>query len=55
MFWFRPDALDGLFAKQFRFEDFADEDGQLNGALVLAIERRFCHFAQGAGYRSIIL
>jgi len=55
MCYFKPPALKGLFSKGLRFEDFPEENGQLDGTLAHAIERSFCYFAQAAGYKTVIV
>lgn len=50
MFWFRPAALEPLFALGFRSADFEPEAGQLDGTLAHAIERIFPLAVSRAGY-----
>lgn len=52
MFWFRPEALEKLFAKEWKYEDFPKEPNQTDGTLLHAVERIYPYVAQEAGYYS---
>ena len=53
MFWFRPRAMQKLFAYPWRREDFPEEpSSETDGNIMHAIERIFPFVAQDAGYYS---
>lgn len=51
MFWFRPEALNGLMRLDLTSSDFSMEMGQLDGTMAHAIERMFCVVAEKNGYK----
>lgn len=51
-FWFRPKALEAMFANDWDWEDFPPEPLGGDGTISHAIERSHCYVAQGAGYFS---
>jgi lipopolysaccharide biosynthesis protein len=50
MFWCRTDALRGLLDMKLQFEDFPEENGQVDGTMAHAIERSFLYSAEARGY-----
>ncbi len=50
MFWARSDALRRLLALNLSFDDFDEEQGQVDGTLAHAIERSYLLFCEAAGY-----
>lgn len=55
MFWFRPKALAPLFNAGFAFEDFPEEEGQMNDTLAHAIERLFFYIPKCTGHTHEII
>ncbi len=49
MFWAKSRALKPLLDLELRFEDFPEEDGQIDGTLAHAIERSFVFLTEAAG------
>ncbi|ANN69088.1 rhamnan synthesis F family protein [Bordetella bronchialis] len=50
MFWARTEALRPLLDLQLGFDDFDEEQGQIDGTLAHAVERAFLYALEGAGY-----
>lgn len=50
MFWFRPKAMQVLFKKDWKYEDFPQEPNKNDGTLLHAIERLYPFAVQQAGY-----
>jgi lipopolysaccharide biosynthesis protein len=50
MFWARREALDPLFKAGLRYEDFEEENGQVDGTLAHAVERCLVYVTQSAGF-----
>lgn len=50
MFWFRPQALNGLLDRGWTYEDFPTEPNKIDGTLLHFIERSYCYVAQSNGY-----
>lgn len=50
MFWFRPEAMRPLFAKEWKYEDFPKEPNKVDGTLLHAVERLYPFAVQEAGY-----
>ena len=50
MFWARSDAIRQMFTKGPSLEDFPEENGQLDGTVMHAIERSWCLLARANGY-----
>lgn len=50
MFWFRPEAMKPLYAKDWEYEDFPPEPNKIDGTLLHAIERIYPFIVQEAGY-----
>lgn len=50
MFWFRPKAMQPLFAKDWQYEDFPPEPNNIDGTLLHAIERIYPFVVQQAGF-----
>jgi lipopolysaccharide biosynthesis protein len=50
MFWCRTDALKPLLDLRMTYEDFPEEQGQIDGTLAHAIERAFLYSLEGAGF-----
>lgn len=53
MFWARTDAIKPLFDLKLSYNDFAKEEGQIDGTLAHAIERIFCFLVKAKGYNYI--
>ena len=53
MFWGRSEALKSLLDLKLSFDDFPEEDGQIDGTLAHAIERSFLFFIEVAGFKWI--
>ncbi|MFO1150490.1 MAG: rhamnan synthesis F family protein [Alsobacter sp.] len=51
MFWARPQALRPLLDLRLGWEEFPDEQGQIDGTLAHAIERLLYYCCEAAGYR----
>jgi len=51
MFWFRPEAFEPLVALDLSVDDFAPEQGQVDGTLAHAMERFFGMLVAQTGYR----
>ena len=53
MFWARTDAVRQMFDVSLgpAYEDFPEEQGQLDGTVMHAIERVWCYLARANGYR----
>lgn len=51
MFWARCEALELLLDLDLKFEDFPEEQGQIDGTLAHAIERAFVFLAEAGGRR----
>ena len=52
MFWFRPKALNKLFAYDWAYDDFPKEPNAYDGTLLHAVERIYPFVAQDAGFYS---
>lgn len=50
MFWFRPEAMKPLYAKDWEYEDFPPEPNKIDGTLLHAIERIYPFVVQESGY-----
>ena len=50
MFWFKPKALARLLNSGLTFDDFPEEQGQVDGTTAHAIERAFLFIAEAEGY-----
>lgn len=50
MFWFRPEAMKPLYAKNWEYEDFPPEPNKIDGTLLHAVERIYPFIVQEAGY-----
>jgi lipopolysaccharide biosynthesis protein len=50
MFWARREALDPLFEADISYEQFEEENGQIDGTFAHAIERSLLYVAQAAGF-----
>ncbi|TPL80666.1 hypothetical protein FJ948_28705 [Mesorhizobium sp. B2-3-12] len=50
MFWGRSAAIRPLLDLGLTFDEFPEEDGQVDGTLAHAIERSYLHFAECAGF-----
>ena len=50
MFWFRPKAMQPLYAKDWEYNDFPPEPNGIDGSLLHAIERIYPFIVQQAGY-----
>ena len=50
MFWFRPKAMQPLYAKDWEYNDFPPEPNKIDGSLLHAIERIYPFIVQQAGY-----
>lgn len=55
MFWARVDALRPLFNAGFKIEEFAEENGQIDGTLAHCIERLFVLTTHKSGFKAAIL
>lgn len=51
MFWGRSDAIRPILQLNLKFEDFPEENGQIDGTLAHAIERSLLFFAESAGFK----
>lgn len=51
MFWCRTQALAPLLGLHLKFDDFPEEQGQVDGTLAHAVERAFLYSIEGAGYK----
>jgi hypothetical protein len=51
MFWCRTQALAPLLSLHLKFDDFPEEQGQVDGTLAHAVERAFLYSIEGAGYK----
>lgn len=51
MFWARTKAVKDLFDGNLTYDDFPQEQGQLDGTLMHAVERSWCKVAAFNGYR----
>lgn len=49
-FWFRPKAMQLLYAKDWEYEDFPEEPNNIDGTILHAIERLYPICVQAAGY-----
>lgn len=49
-FWFRTKALQPLYAKDWKYEDFPEEPNGTDGTILHAIERIYPYVVQSAGY-----
>ena len=52
MFWGRTKAVYQVFSSNFTIDDFPEEEGQLDGTIMHAIERCWCIVAENNGYES---
>lgn len=50
MFWFRPQALNGLLDRKWEYEDFPPEPNKIDGTILHYIERSYCYVAQANGF-----
>ena len=50
MFWFKPAAVLPILESGLTFEDFPEENGQVDGTLAHAIERIFLYVAESRGF-----
>ncbi|QIJ76264.1 hypothetical protein GU700_17745 [Methylobacterium sp. NI91] len=50
-FWGRSEALRELLNLKLDWSDFPDEEGQIDGTIMHAIERSILYFAERSGYR----
>lgn len=50
MFWFRPCAMERLYAQDWNYQDFPKEPNKIDGTLLHAIERIYPFVVQEAGY-----
>ncbi|MEN5103934.1 rhamnan synthesis F family protein [Brucella anthropi] len=50
MFWARSQAIQYILGLNLDFDDFPEEDGQIDGTLAHAIERSLLFFVEKAGY-----
>lgn len=50
MFWFRVEAMEKLFSKKWKYEDFPKEPNKVDGTVLHGIERLYPFVAQDAGY-----
>lgn len=50
MFWFKPEALNALFAADWDYEDFPEEPNGYDGTLLHAIERIYPYVVQHEGF-----
>ncbi len=55
MFWARTEAVYQVFSSNLTIEDFPNEEGQLDGTIMHAIERSWCIVAESNGYESKML
>lgn len=53
MYWFRPQALDALFAHDFRWTDFPEEPNYADGDLPHILERLVVYAAHARGYVTV--
>ena len=53
MFWGRVSALKQIFNQQFTLNDFPEEQGQIDGTMMHAIERSWCHLAKYNGFTTM--
>lgn len=54
-FWAKTDALKPLFDREFRIEDFPEEQGQTDGTLAHVIERSTSLISKNRGYHDAIV
>ena len=54
-FWFRPEAMKLLYAKDWQYEDFPPEPNKTDGTILHACERIYSLSVQAAGYYPGIL
>lgn len=52
MFWGRVEAVKNIFEYNFKYKDFPEEIGQLDGTIMHAIERSWCKIAKINGYKN---
>lgn len=50
MFWFRPEALRPLYAKNWEYSDFPPEPNNTDGTILHAVERAYGYVTQSQGY-----
>lgn len=55
MFWFRPEALKSLYAKDWDYIDFPDEPNAEDGTILHAIERIYPFIVQSEGFYPAIV
>lgn len=55
MFWARTESVKQLFTNNFSIYDFPEEQGQVDGTIMHAVERVWFHLAAYNGYRSIFV
>lgn len=53
MYWGRSNAIRDILDLHLNYDDFPEEDGQIDGTLAHAIERSLLLFAENAGYQWI--
>lgn len=51
MFWGRVEAVKNIFEYGFKYKDFPEEQGQLDGTIMHAVERSWCKIAKANGYK----
>lgn len=55
MLWVRVDAVKQLFENNLKWSDFPEENGQMDGTLMHAIERAWNYIAMANGYTKLIV
>lgn len=55
VFWFRPQALSKLYAKDWEYSDFPPEPNKVDGTILHAVERLYPYAAQAAGFHPAIV
>lgn len=54
-FWARTEAIQDVFNREYAYEDFDKEEGQIDGTLAHALERAIAHVARNKGYSLAII